>query len=252
MRLILNLLVFSLLVGSFQSCVSKKKYDELLASKEASDRALAETQSQVNTLQTQNQELTATLESERQRLNGELASLRSDLNNTKAEVANVQQKLTMTQEELNKFKSMISGAFDKYKSSGLSLEERNGRLYVMTKAPIQYGVGSANLSRDERSAIEELAGILKGNPELKILVEGHTDNLQYPSSAGFNNWDLSVSRAMAVVKQLLRNGVNPSQVAAVGRGETMPEGDNTTSEGRSKNRRTVVRPDVELEGLMKQ
>jgi chemotaxis protein MotB len=251
MRLILNLLAFFVLVSSFQSCISKKKYDELMASKEASDRALAETQSQVQTLQTQNQELTTTLESEKQRLNGELASLRTDLNNTKTEVANVQQKLNMTQEELNKFKAMISGAFDKYKNSGLTLEEREGRFYVMTKAPIEYRIGSANLTRDERQALDELAGILKSNPELRVLVEGHTDNLQYPAGSGMDNWNLSVNRATEVVRQLLRAGVSPNQVAAAGRGEMMPAASNDTPEGRSKNRRTVVRPDVEVDGLMK-
>lgn len=251
MRLILNLVVLSLLIGSFQSCVSKKKYDELMAAKEATDQALAETQSQVQTLQNQNQELQATLESEKQRLNGEIAGLRTDLNNTKSQIAQVQEKLNMTEKELNDLKMAINGTFEKYKNSGLTLEDRNGRLVVMTKQPIQYRVGSSSLSRDERKALEELANVLKANPELKLLVEGHTDNLKYAADSGMDNWDLSVMRAMNVARQLIRNGVKPEQLGVVGRGETMPVGPNDSTEGRQQNRRTVVSPDIDLAPLMK-
>jgi chemotaxis protein MotB len=252
MRLILNLVALSLLVGSFQSCVSQKKYNELLSAKEATDQALAETQAQVQSLQDENEELQATLEEERERLNGELEELRSDLNNTKDQVAEVQEKLNMTEEQLNSLKEQINGAFNAYSESGLTLEEREGRLYVVTKENIQYSIGSARLSSSERGALDELANVMKENPELRILVEGHTDNLQYPAGAGFNNWDLSVSRAMGVVKYLLRQGVNADQLAVSGYGETMPAASNDSADGRSQNRRTVVRPDVDLGPVMKE
>lgn len=252
MRLILNLVALSLLVGSFQSCVSQKKYNELLSAKEATDQALAETQAQVQSLQEENEELQATLEEERERLNSELEELRSDLNSTKEQVAEVQEKLNMTEEQLNALKEQINGAFNAYSDSGLELQEREGRLYVVTKEDIQYTVGSARLSSDERSALDELASVMKENPELRILVEGHTDNLKYPAGAGFNNWDLSVSRAMGVVKYLLSQGVNADQLAVAGYGETMPVAPNESDDGRSQNRRTVVRPDVDLGPIMKE
>ena len=246
MRLILSLLVIGLMVGSFQSCVSSKKYKELEASKQASDQALAETQVVVANLEKEKNELQATMEADKQRLNGEIESLRTDLNSTKSQVTQVQNELSMTQKELAEIKDQINGAFAKYKNSGLTLEEREGRLYVMTKQPVQYRTGSARLTSDEKKALDELAGILKNNPELKLLVEGHTDNVQFVPGAGSDNWDLSVRRAMSVVRQLLSQGVNPNQVAAVGRGETMPAASNDSSEGRAQNRRTVVMPDVDL------
>ena len=95
MRLILNFLALVLLVGAFQSCVSNKKYNELLAAKEASDQALAETQALVQQLEEKNVELQAEMESERARLNGEISSLRSDLNSTKSQIAQVQEKLRL-------------------------------------------------------------------------------------------------------------------------------------------------------------
>lgn len=250
MRQIIGLLILVFALGSFQSCVSKKKFDELQAAKDATDQALAETQAQLKTLQDENAELQATLESEKERLNGEIASIKSDLNATKSQMAQVQEKLNMTESELAALKEEINGIFGAYTDSGLKLEERDGRLYVMTDAAPKYRTGSAALTRAERDAISQLAETLKSNPKLKILVEGHTDSQKYPAG-GYDNWDLSISRAMGVVRQLLRAGVDPSQVAAVGRGETMPIGDNGTADGRAENRRSVVAPDPALGEIMK-
>jgi chemotaxis protein MotB len=250
MRLILNLLAVILVLGAFQSCVSNKKYNELLASKEATDRALAETQSMVQNLQKEKNELEATLESDRNRLNEQISGLQNEMTSTKNQIAQVQEKLNMTEAELNKIKAQISGAFSAYKDSGLSLQERDGRLYVMTSGPVQYRTGSAALSRAERKALDELAGVLKSNPNLKILVEGHTDNVKFKPDSGSDNWQLSQQRALSVVRQLVRSGVKPEQVAAVGRGEYMPAAPNDSADGRSKNRRTVVLPDVNLSELL--
>ncbi len=250
MRLILNLVALSLLIGSFQSCVSQKKYNELVSAKEATDQALAETQAQIQNLQEENQELQQTLEEEKERLNSQVGELRSDLNSTQETVADVREKLNMTEEQLNEVMNSINGTLDAYKESGLSVENREGRLYVVTEEPIQYRVGSARLSSAEREALTSLSNVLKENPDLRILVEGHTDDLKYPADSAMDNWDLSVMRSMSVIRYLLDQGVNPDQVAAVGYGETMPQAPNDSPENRSQNRRTVVRPDFQVGKVM--
>jgi chemotaxis protein MotB len=249
MRLIAKLLVLTLAFGSLTACVSKKKFDELQASKEAVDRALAQTMDRVKALEGQNAELATTLESEKNRLNGEIASIRKDLDATKGQMSQLQSKLSMTEAELAKIKAEVDGIFAAYKQSGLSMEQRGGRLYVVT-APVTYASGSSNLSRAQRKALDELAMTLKNNPAVKVLVEGHTDDKKFAADAGMDNWQLSVNRSMNVVRYLLRKGVNPDQLAAVGRGENNPEGDNKSKDGRAKNRRSVVSPDVNLGGLM--
>lgn len=250
MRQIIGLLIFCLAVGSFQSCVSKKKFDELQSAKDASDKALAETQQQVKTLQDDNATLKSTMEAEKTRMGNEIATIRKDLDATKGQVAQVQEKLNMTQQELDNIKKEINGMFDAYQASGLKMEERDGRLYVVT-APVTYTSGSARLSRAERKALAELATTLKNNPNLRILVEGHTDSQKYPRGAGYDNWNLSVDRALNVARELLKQGASASQVAVVGRGDTVPSADNSTAAGRSQNRRTVVAPDVNAGALMK-
>ncbi len=249
MRLILNLLVLALLVGSFQSCVSKKKYDELQASKEATDQSLAETQAQVQGLEQQNEELQAEMEANNQRMSGEIEDLRSDLNETRQEMSQTSSELQARENELEELRETIAGSFESYEDAGLSVETRDGNMYVITKEPVQYRIGSSRLSSAERDALSELADVLKNNPDLKILVEGHTDTLKYPADAGMDNWDLSVRRAMGVVRYLISQGVNADQVAAAGYGEARPTATNETEDGRAQNRRTMIRPEVDMQKL---
>lgn len=251
MRLVLNLLVVVLALGSLQSCVSKKKFNELLASKEAADKALAETQAKVKSLEADNATLKSTLEAEQARMNGEIAKLRSDLDATKGQLNAMQSKLDMTSAQLAKIKQEVNGIFATYSDSGLALEDRGGRMYVTTAQPVTYGSAAYGLNKSQKTAIMELAKTLKNNPKLKVLVEGNTDSDKVmPGSALVDNWQLSSMRALAVCRELIKNGVNPAQVAAVGRGDTMPKGDNATKAGKAANRRTELTADPDLNGLM--
>lgn len=251
MRLVLNLLVVVLALGSMQSCVSKKKFDELLASKEAADKALAETQTKVANLEKENADLKTQLEAEKTRLNGEIANLRKDLDATKGQISAVQQKLDMSQAELTKVKEEVNGIFSAYKSSGLTAEERDGRLYLITSAPMDYKTGSYALSKGQRDAIAQLSTTLKSNPKLKVLVEGHTDTDKVRGGAAYkDNWELSSKRSLAICRELIKNGVSPTQVAAVGRGESMPKADNTSKEGKAANRRSEVVADPDMAPLL--
>jgi len=222
MRLVLKSLIVLLSLGLVSSCVSKKKYDELAASKQQSDAALADTQKRVKALEQDNSTLKSEMEAEKTRLNGELSSLRKDLDATRGQMSSVQEKLNMTQAELNKIKDEINGIFAAYEKSGLKLEERNGAFYVMT-AQINYRSGSYSLTKAEKQALAELAMTLKNNPAVKIQIEGHTDNVKVNPGASFQDpWELSARRALAVVRELVKKGASPSQVSVAGRGDTMP------------------------------
>lgn len=248
MRFILTALVFVMVASSFQSCVSKKKFDELTAAKAATDQALAETQAQVKTLGEEKDALAAEMESEKARLNGEIESIRTDMT---AQIAQVNEKLNMTEAELKTIKDEINGMFAAYSDSGLSMEERDGRLYLVTEEPVNYRSSSSSLSRDQRNALDAMADKLKANPAIKVLVEGHTDDKKFAADSGTDNWDLSYSRAKSVANRLIRAGVDPSQVTIGAHGDTMPVGDNATSDGRSENRRTVISPNPDLGGVLK-
>ncbi len=250
MRLIVHLLVLVMVAGSFSACVSKKKYNELAAAKEQTDQALAETQAQVKNLEEMNMQLKEEFETEKTKMTEQIEGLRADLKEYDTKMAEVRRKLDLTEEQLTKLKDELNGMFEAYEASGLKMDRRDGRLYLMTDEDLQYRTGSSSLSRAERDALKELAEKMKTNSKIRVLVEGHTDDKKYSADSGMDNWQLSVNRAMGVVRYLIGQGVDPSQVAAIGRGEYMPEATNDTSEGRSKNRRTVILPDTNIGPLL--
>jgi len=252
MRLIVKLLIFTLAIGALQSCVSKKKYDELAAAKEATDQALAETQANLKTLEEEKAALQEEFEATKAEMEGKISDMEGKMANMESQMSQVQEKLNMTEKELNAIKDEINGIFGAYTDSGLKMEERDGNLYVVTSEALSYRSGSTALSADERGALEELAMTLKENPELQMMVVGHTDDEKMIEGAAYrDNWDLSVARASRVVRYLISKGANPDQLTIAGAGEYEPVGDNETADGRAENRRTVIQPNAKLGGLMK-
>lgn len=101
--------------------------------------------------------------------------------------------------------------------------------------------GSYRLSSSANDVLEKIASVVKSNPDLEVMVEGYTDNVPISTSCMEDNWDLSVKRSTSVVRALeTKHGVNPNKLVAAGRGENMAMADNSTAEGRSKNRRTRI------------
>lgn len=250
MRLIVHLLVLVMVAGSFSACVSKKKYNELTAAKEQTDQALAETQAQVKNLEEMNMQLKEEFETEKSKMTEQIEGLRSDLKEYDEKMADVRRKLDLTEEQLTKIKDELNGMFAAYEASGLKMDRRDGRLYLMTDEDLQYRTGSSRLSRAERDALKAMAEKMKTDSKIRVLVEGHTDDKKYAADSGMDNWQLSVNRAMGVVRYLINQGVDPSQVAAIGRGEYMPAASNDSAEGRSQNRRTVILPDTNVGPLL--
>jgi chemotaxis protein MotB len=102
--------------------------------------------------------------------------------------------------------------------------------------------GSWAIGSDGRTAIEQLGTVLADNPDIAVLIEGHTDNDPFSSGGQIaNNWDLSTKRATAIVQILNENeAINPESLTAAGRGEFAPIDSNETTEGKAKNRRIEV------------
>jgi chemotaxis protein MotB len=87
----------------------------------------------------------------------------------------------------------------------------------------------------------KVATVLKNQPDIEFMVEGHTDNVAYKGGVLLDNWDLSVKRATSVVRILKdQYGIAPSKMTAAGRGEFLPVADNATADGKAANRRTRI------------
>ncbi len=135
-------------------------------------------------------------------------------------------------------KDKIAQALRGFENQGLSVEERNGRIYVSLEAKLLFKSGSTVVENEGKNALVQLGKVLENEKELEIVVEGHTDSDKLSSATHpSNNWELSVLRSTSVVEILLSTSeMNPTQIMAAGRGEFYP----VDLENKAKNRRIEV------------
>lgn len=167
--------------------------------------------------------------------NKTLAEQQARLSELQAALDNQKQSVSMLKEKLNK---ALRGFYDQ----GLSVYEKNGKVYVSLEEQLMFKTGSYSLGTQGQKAIQSLAEVLANNQDINVMVEGHTDNVPLNGTNQIkDNWDLSVMRATAVCKIILENtGIAPSRITAAGRGEFVPLDTADTPEARQKNRRTEI------------
>tara|TARA_Y100000768_G_scaffold193157_1_gene144859 strand:- start:1380 stop:2276 length:897 start_codon:yes stop_codon:yes gene_type:complete len=153
------------------------------------------------------------------------------------------EKLVLEKEKkLNLLRKNLSDALLNFEGNGLKVDQRNGKVYVSMENKLLFKSGSWKVQPEGRKAIKQLSNVLAGNPEINVLIEGHTDNVPYSGEGVIkNNWDLSTKRATAIINLLLINKlVLPQNITAAGRGEFFPIASNSDEKGRSANRRIEV------------
>lgn len=162
--------------------------------------------------------------------------------------------LEAKQRELEQLKGSLNSALVGFKDKGLNVDTKDGKVYVSMEDKLLFASGSWTVSAQGAEALKSLAKILEDNPDLSIMVEGHTDNDEYHGSTAIkDNWDLSVMRATSIVKLLLKQGpaINPARVVAAGHAEYSPKVSNSSSAGKAKNRRTEIILTPKLSEVMK-
>jgi chemotaxis protein MotB len=134
----------------------------------------------------------------------------------------------------------------------LSVEVKNGKVYVSMSDKLLFRSGSASVESKGRDALKVLADVLDKNTDIDVLVEGHTDNIPIKTAQFRDNWDLSVVRATSIVRVLTNDyKTSPLRVTASGKGEFMPRASNASPDGRASNRRTEIILSPKLDELMK-
>ena len=142
---------------------------------------------------------------------------------------------------MNALNSVVKNALNGFASDELTVEQRNGKVYVSMSDKLLFKSGSASVEDKGRQALKKLADVLVRNPDIGIQVEGHTDSLAISTSRYHDNWDLSVDRAVNITRILTNDyHVNPRSVTASGRAEYQPKASNATAAGRAQNRRTEI------------
>lgn len=152
----------------------------------------------------------------------------------------------------NNLNRILRNALLGFNSDELSVEIKNGKVYVSMSDKLLFKSGSSAVEDKGKDALKLLAGVLDKNPDIDILIEGHTDNVPIKTSIYKDNWDLSVARATSIVRILSNDyKIVPTRMTASGKGEYFPKADNETVEGRTKNRRTEIILSPKLDELMK-
>jgi chemotaxis protein MotB len=192
-----------------------------------------------------NRELLAKLEAKEQALATEserLNNLQKELQQRSQRVAELEGMIARKDSEMTNLKNAISKALTNFEGKGLTVEQRNGKVYISMENKLLFKSGSWSVGSEGRMAVKQLGEVLAENPEIAILIEGHTDNVPYQGNAQLSgNWDLSTKRATAIVNILRENnGIKPENLTAAGRGEYAPIATNDTAEGKAKNRRIEV------------
>ncbi|MCX6272234.1 MAG: OmpA family protein [Bacteroidetes bacterium] len=170
-----------------------------------------------------------------------------------ARVIELERILNAKDSVVNALKKSVSDALLGYFNKGLSVSLKNGKVYVSMDETLLFASGSWQVGTQGIEAIKKLIRVLKENPDINIMVEGHTDNVPYKGAGQVkDNWDLSVMRATAVAKIILENSeIQPFRVTAAGKGEYLPLDHSNSKEARAKNRRTEIILTPKLDELLK-
>lgn len=226
-----------------------RRYDDLRQSQDALLKGHnRETKRLLTELQTAQQDLIAKedrlkeLEENAARKMVDLERLRAQLEARNQRLLELESVLNAKDAQMKALKDAISEALFGFEEEGLSVYTKNGMLYVSMDEKLLFRTGSTEVDPRGVQALKTLAGVLEKNPDIKITVEGHTDDVPVRSNASFtDNWDLSVKRATSIVRIILDHStIDPTRLVASGRGEFLPVDPSKTAEARQRNRRTEI------------
>ena len=236
----------------------KADNDKLQANYAATDKSLKTLQASYNALEkdsnealtaniNKNRELLAQLEAKEKSLAAEQArlnKLKADLEASSKRLSELESYRAAKDASMKKLKETLMKSLKAFDGKGLTVHEKDGKVYVSMENKLLFQTGSWAVNAEGKTAVVEVGKVLAQNPDLSVLIEGHTDDDKITGNLGGgieNNWDLSTKRATAIVTILSENkGVNKQNLTAAGRGEFAPLMSNDTQEGKSKNRRIEI------------
>ena len=137
----------------------------------------------------------------------------------------------------------LKGAIGNMDDQDINIKVDKGVVFIDISDKLLFKSGSYDITPRAQEVLGKVAQVLKAQPDLEFMVEGHTDNAELRGKIGpmKDNWDLSVFRATSVVRVLQKKyGLDPAKMAAAGRGEFKPVADNSTADGKAANRRTRI------------
>lgn len=281
MKLIIKAVVVIGAALAVTSCVSTKKYTqlnaELMRSESSRTLLLSRIGSQqdsilnlharITELTTEKEELSDQYKklqesyeryltdnsAEASRMLLELQNAQQRLEEREKSIAELEQMLRNREAALEMIRQKVADALLGFEGKGLTVTQRDGKVYVSMDDKLLFRSGSFDIEPAGAEAVRELANVLAQNPDINVMVEGHTDNVPYRGSGQLkDNWDLSVKRATTVVRLLLENKeIAAGRITAAGRSEYLPLDEADDAVARQKNRRTEIILTPKLDELLR-
>ncbi len=215
------------------------------------EASLAEMEQQKDIIQVDYENLLKESSSDQAELSKKLQERENTLRNREKDLAEMRAIIARQDSITERLNATLRKALLGFNSDELTVDVKNGKVYVSMSDKLMFKSGSADMEQKGAEALKLLADVLVKNPDIDVLVEGHTDNIPIKTAVYKDNWDLSVARAASVVRVLTWSyKVDPKQVTPAGRGEHFPKGDNSTPEGRAMNRRTEIVLSPRLDEVM--
>ncbi|WP_428223711.1 OmpA family protein [Flavobacterium sp.] len=205
-----------------------------------------------------NRELLAQLEAKEKALAAEKArldKLSQDFKDRSDRVAELEKLVEAKEASMKKLRETLSKSLKAFDGKGLVVHQKDGKVYVSMENKLLFESGSWTVGTEGKKAVDLVAKVLADNPDISVLIEGHTDNDKITGALGGgveNNWDLSTKRATAIVNILSSNAkVKKENLTAAGRSEYNPLVSNENAEGKAKNRRIEIILTPKLDELTK-
>jgi chemotaxis protein MotB len=183
----------------------------------------------------------------------DISRLKSELEARNMRLTELETILYKKDSAVNSLKESVSKALLGFEGNGLTVQIKNGKVYVSLEEKLLFKTGSSTVDSKGVQALQKLGKVLEANKDVNIMIEGHTDDVPFVKGSSIkDNWDLSVMRATEVVRILLENSrIDPLRLTASGHGEYMPVDPGKTVEARTKNRRTEIILTPRLDELFK-
>lgn len=264
-----HILLFAFSAITLFSCVSSKKFKAEQARYEALNKEFARAQSDLKNCEDFAARQKANMQTELDALRKENAFLKENHTNVLNQLKDLS-VLSATQAESVKKSLENLGAKDAYiqdlqsamarkdslnmalvmnlksaladvNDQDVNIQVEKGVVFISISDKLLFSSGSFTVSERAKEVLGKVARVLNDNPQLEILVEGHTDNVPIKNNCILDNWDLSVKRATSVTRILQNDhGIDPVRITAGGKGEYLPLASNDTPEGKAANRRTRI------------
>lgn len=179
--------------------------------------------------------------------------LKIDLQDREVKVKDLEKIIADKEKATKDLKDRVSKALLNFKDKDISVNVKNGKVYVSLAEQLLFKSGSTKVDNKGVDALKKLADALRDEKDVSVLVEGHTDDVDMAKgTAGMeDNWDLSVLRATAITRILVSGGLSPKRVSPSGRGEYIPLAEGKSADARQKNRRTEIILTPKLDDLFK-